>query len=70
MLKNLYQELREENPRKFRVDIHNSLDTDINKRNKSNPCSGCLVEFERSPEHCDPCLVNPDRERLKRSGLL
>jgi len=35
-----------------------------------NPCSTCVVRGCRSPEHCDPCRANPDRERLKKAGLL
>ncbi len=66
----LYQELKEKNPRRFRVDIDPSLEDLRKMKNEINPCSGCLVEFERTPEHCDPCIVNPDRERLKKIGLL
>ena len=35
-----------------------------------NPCSTCVVRDCRSPEHCDPCSANPDKERLKKAGLL
>ncbi len=66
----LYQELKEKHPRRFRVDIDPSLEDFRKVKNVPNPCSGCIVEFERSPEHCDPCPENPDRERLKRAGLL
>ena len=68
VLKSLYEELREQNPRKFKVDLDASLDFDIRKT--VNACSDCIVRDCRSPEHCDPCPVNPDRKRLKRVGLL
>lgn len=73
----LYQRLREKYPSDFRVDPHSSLDRDNNIKNEdilyvdeNNPCKDCVVAHNRSPEDCDPCDVNPNRERFKKSGLL
>jgi len=65
----LLEELRGRYPHKFRVDPHSSLDNETYV-DKKNPCKICVVADARSPEHCDPCEVNPDRDRLIRSGLL
>lgn len=64
-MSSLYEELRESNPRMFSIDRHTSVDTvDL------HPCRNCVVRDSRNPEHCDPCSDNPDRERLKKAGLL
>lgn len=70
----LYEVYKRENPRRFQVDRHNvSKKAVIDEKDyisKDYSCFNCVVKNNRSPEHCDPCSENPDRERMKRAGLL
>jgi len=68
----LYSELKRSNPRAFTIDIDYSkeIHTDENGNSSNHPCYRCVVASNRTPEHCDNCNVNPDRERLKKAGLL
>ena len=65
MSKTLYEWDKGRNPDKYRVG--NKL---MRVRGDNHPCANCVVFDCRSPEHCDTCPVNPDRERLKKIGLL
>ena len=67
----LYEEMRDANPHKFRVDPHSSLTPiDFNGLKLGHPCFGCIVWGNRTPQECDNCDVNPDRARLERAGLI
>lgn len=65
MKQTLYEWDKSRNPRMYKVG-----DKNFRLKNEDHPCSNCLVRDCRSPEHCDPCPVNPDRERLKKARLL
>lgn len=67
MVESLYQELRRTTPRRFEIDNH--LPVDPGKK-IHKICRTCVVGDSRTPEHCDPCVDNPDKERLKRIGML
>ena len=62
-MSSLYEELKNNNSENFKVDHDYSL-------NFPYSCKECIIKDYRSPEHCDPCPANPDRERLIRSRLL
>ena len=67
----LYSELKRSNPRAFTIDVDYSLmPVDENGNTSNHACYRCVVASKRSPEHCDNCNVNPDRQRLKKAGLL
>ena len=65
--------MKNKTPHNFRVDQDSSLDigyTIFQELDSDHPCFNCVVRDCRAPEYCDDCPVNPDRERLIRSGLL
>ena len=68
----LYSELKKANPRAFTIDVDYSRNTylDENGNTSNHACYRCVVASNRTPEHCDKCNVNPDRERLEKAGLL
>jgi hypothetical protein len=37
---------------------------------ETHPCYNCVAFKNRNPVDCDPCDVNPDKERLRKAGLL
>ena len=69
MIENLYQREKKENPSRF-MGEKLEIRRDENGLLESHPCYGCVVFKSRTPVHCDPCNVNPDRDRLKRIGML
>ena len=49
---------------------YNKIVIDNNGLHEDHPCYRCIVYRNRKPEHCDKCNVNPDRDRLKKAGLI
>jgi len=37
---------------------------------ESHPCHRCVAYKNRNPRDCDPCNVNPDKDRMQKAGLL
>ena len=69
MVESLYQELRRSHPERFRVGWNTRERVDHQGRPSDHPCLSCVVE-KRNPKDCDPCRKNPDRDRMKKAGLL
>ena len=67
MFTSLYQEMK--NRDSMRV-YTREIQTDENGNSSNHPCYRCVVASNRTPEHCDRCKVNPDRDRFKKAGLL
>ena len=57
------------NPDRFRAEKIEII-RDANGLLEYHACFGCVVYRSRTPFHCDPCNVNPDKDRLKKAGLL
>lgn len=60
---------RRTHPERFKIGWKKENRLDHLGRPSGHPCSHCIVK-KRNPKDCDPCLDNPDRERMKRAGLL
>lgn len=69
MGESLYREMRRTHPERFTVGWRNEVKQDEQGRTSKNPCFKCVV-VKRNPRDCDPCNVNPDKDRMKRAGLL
>ena len=69
MGQSLYREMRSTHPERFTVGWRDEVKQDHQGRPLGSPCSHCVVE-KRNPSDCDPCKKNPDRDRMKRAGLL
>ncbi len=70
-MSSLYSQMKKANPRAFHIDADYSLmPIDENGNSSTHACYNCVVASKRTPEDCDSCNVNPDRDRLKKAGLL
>ena len=68
----LYAQYRRSHPERFTVGWKDEPKKDLSDlygRPRGHSCFGCLVR-RMNPEDCDPCNLNPNRERMKRAGLL
>ena len=52
----LYETLRNENKRQFRIRVEANID----------PCENCIVEFSEDSEHCRDCPVKINKKRYLR----
>jgi len=58
-------------PNQLRVGhVKKQVDRDSYGLPESHPCYRCIAYENRNPRDCDPCRMNPDKERMKRAGLL
>jgi len=72
MVESLYHAYKRTHPERFRVgwNIPDSKKyKDLYGRLEGDACFGCVVK-EMNPVDCDPCRLNPNRERMKKAGLL
>lgn len=63
---------RRTHPERFKVGWKNENKeafSDLYGRPRGHACFGCIVK-KMNPKDCDPCNLNPNRERMKRAGLL
>ena len=58
-------------PNQLRLgNVKRTIDYDKSDLSESHPCYRCIAYKNRNPKDCDPCEVNPDKERMKKAGLL
>lgn len=72
MVESLYEEHKRTHPERFKVGWNikdRKSYKDLYGRLERHACFGCIVK-NRNPKDCDPCPDNPDRARMKKSGLL
>ena len=69
MVESLYHQEKRLNPRRFHVE-YTRIVIDNNGLHELHPCYRCIVYKDRKPIHCDNCRVNPDKDRLRKAGLL
>lgn len=50
--------------------VSRPVDHDDHGLPENSSCYRCIAYKNRNPRDCDPCEVNPDRERMKKAGLL
>lgn len=53
----LYETLRKENDRNFRIRVNADID----------PCERCVVDFDEYSEHCRDCPVNIERKKREKT---
>ena len=50
--------------------VNPTVDYNDNNLPESHPFCRCVAYKNRNPRDCDPCNVNPDKDRMKKAGLL